>query len=109
MLDQEWVVGPAHHRRARLAREAEQQARHGERVGLVEAGGRLVGEEEPGSACHRAGDGDPLALPAGEVGDPPPRGARQADGRERLGGSRARLVGLDAAQRRGRARCSPPR
>ena len=39
---------------------------------LVERGEGLVHEEESRVREHRAGEGDPLALPAGERGDAPP-------------------------------------
>ena len=40
-------------------------------VELVELAGRLVGEQHVGLDGQRPGHGDPLQLPAGELGDQP--------------------------------------
>ena len=91
----------------------------------VEAGGRLVEEQQLGPADDADGDVEPAALPAGELAGPacrrarsarPPRSARR---RPRAGGSRRRVGGVVASRGgraarapatcRGRARTAAPR
>src|SRR5690242_4483874 len=62
------VVGDHHHRLIELVDRLAQQA-HDVGAGLrVEVAGRLVGEDHGRLADEGAGDGDPLLLPAGELG-----------------------------------------
>ena len=49
---------------------AAQEAQHLGAGARVEVAGRLVGEDDLGSAGERPGDGDPLLLAAGELARP---------------------------------------
>ena len=70
-------------------------------VGQVDAGGRLVEEEQLGLAGEGAGDQHPLLLPAGEVGDAVAGPVGQTDHRECLGdgGRSARPSGRSSRRR----------
>ena len=75
------VVRCDDHRRAKPVQFA-QQMDDALRLGGVEAGGRLVGQQQPRAADHGAGDGDPLPLAAGQI-------VRQRDELSRSGPSSA--------------------
>ena len=61
------VVGDDHDGRPGLV-ELVDQGQDGLPGGLVEVAGRLVGQHDGGLADEGPGDGDPLALPARELG-----------------------------------------
>ena len=82
-------MGRADDCRPGLAREGGQERGDRAAVRLVEAGGRLVREQERRPARQRARDGDALALARREVLDPPARALAQADLGERLRRGRA--------------------
>ena len=64
-----------------------------ERVGLVEPGGRLVGEDDARRARERAGDGDALALAGREARGREAQPVAEPDRLERGRGALGRLVG----------------
>src|SRR4051812_16689680 len=68
-LDDDRVVGRADDRGAVGVRGAPQQLGDRGGVGLVEAGRRLVDEQQPAAAGEGASDGDALALARGEPRD----------------------------------------
>ena len=74
---------------------ARQQGRHSEGVGLVEAGGRLVGEREvrPGGDC--AGDRDPYLFAARQARHALLAALEQGNGGQRLRGPGA--IGIPTA------------
>ena len=60
-------MGDHHDRLAELVDAVPQEAQHLGAGAAVEVAGRLVGEDDLGPADQRAGDGDPLLLPAGQL------------------------------------------
>ena len=68
----------------------------------IEVAGGLVGEQQPGRADQRAGDGDPLLLPARQLRGQVVLAAGQTDRGEQLGGAgpavEARPVGQDRGE-----------
>ena len=105
-LDQRRVVGRADDGEAALVCGAGEEGADGAGVLLVEAGGRLVDEEERRVGRERAGDRDPLALAGREVGDAGRRSARRARPRRappRAAGVRS-PARRAAASRAGRSR-----
>jgi hypothetical protein len=64
--------------------------------GAVEVAGRLVGQDDRRPSDERAGDRDPLALPAREVGGARPEPVGEPDRGQRGGGQLAPLGGGDA-------------
>ena len=99
LLDHDRVVRRAHDRRAALAREPREEQRDGERVRLVEARRRLVGEEHLRPRRERTRDRDPHLLAGREAPDPLLGPLREPDGRERLDRERRRVRRRDSAQR----------
>jgi len=61
------IVRDEQHRQIELAAQAQEQVDDLRLDRNVERGDRLVADEEVGLHGERAGDGDPLALPAGEL------------------------------------------
>ena len=72
------VVGDDHDGRAGLVKLVD-QGQDGLSGGLVEVAGRLVSENDGRLADQGPGDGDPLALPARELGGTSVRTLGQAD------------------------------
>ncbi len=95
LLDHERVVRRAEDRGAGLARQPAEQRGHRDGIRAVEAGRRLVGEQEPRPRRDRAGDGDALALAGREPRDALLRALGEPDGLERL----ERAPGAEAADR----------
>ena len=89
------VVGDDHDGRAGLV-ELVDQGQDGLPGSLVEVAGRLVGQHDGGLADQGSGDGDPLALPAGELGGTGVRTLGQADQIEGVDGALAALLEGDA-------------
>ena len=89
------VVGDDHDGRAGLV-ELVDQGQDGLPGGLVEVAGRLVGQHDGGLADQGSGDGDPLALPAGELGGTGVGALGQADQLEGVEGALAALLEGDA-------------
>ena len=67
LLDHVHGVGDYHQGHAGLAVDVAQQLEDGVRAAGIERGGRLVAEDHLGLAGERAGDGNALLLPAGEL------------------------------------------
>jgi hypothetical protein len=64
----------------------------------VEVSGRLVGEQDVGVHCERAGDRHPLHLTTGELGGFVFGSVRESHALEKLGGALAPLLGGDSAE-----------
>ena len=90
-------MGRADHRRAGLPGQAGEQDRDRDRVRSVEAGGRLVGEQQPRPHDERAGDRDPGPLALREPRDTLGRPLAEADRLERR--ERRCRAAVEAAQR----------
>ena len=102
------VVGDDHPGHSPLARGSD-EPHHRLPVGRVERAGRLVGEQQPAVADDRPGDGDPLALTAGQLVREAPRPFPEAELLER---PKAGLPGRSSPaprRARGAATRSPPR
>src|SRR5581483_5299814 len=82
------VVGD-HRDRAAVAVQVRQEVDDGGAGGRVEVPGRLVGEQQRGPSDDRAGDGDALALAAGQVVRAMGEAVPQADAFERRAGELA--------------------
>ena len=80
------VVGDDHDGRAGLVQLVD-QGQNGLPGRLVEIAGRLVSEHDGGLADESAGDGNPLALPAGELGGSGMGALGQADQLEGVEGA----------------------
>jgi len=80
------VVRRDDQRRAGGYRLRAQELQRGGRVRVVQAGRRLVGEQQPWPVHHRAGDGDPLRWPCDSV-----CGARSASSATPTASSSARI------------------
>ena len=86
------VVGDEDRRHAELARKVADQIHDDRLGGDIEAGGRLVGDQQRGLCGERNGDHDALAHAAGHferVGFGPPRRIGDADCAQHLDGGRA--------------------
>ena len=75
-----------------------QQPHHLVRVHRVQRAGRLVGQQQAAVPHHRAGDGDPLPLAAGQLIGEPAGPASHAECFQRGQPGRARLRNRDAVQ-----------
>ena len=92
---------PADDRDAVLGGELLEKRRDGERVRLVEASGRLVGEEDPRPSGERARNGDALTLAGREARDPLLEALGEPDRLEDLSSVLLGLVGRSAPERGG--------
>src|ERR671936_2721297 len=99
LLDHDGVVRRADDRRPALAREPGEERPDRERVRLVEARRRLVGEEKRRPHGERARDRDAAALAGREARDELLGALVEGERVERLERAQPRVDGVDAADR----------